>query len=181
MRGSAVCFARHSCSASISASYVMSSSPLPWFIYMREYALEVEVMRCRGCRVPHRVEHGVDAFCTSLSARAHATTLLRAHISSLRRHDRQFQKCEGILCAFVSHICLQLATSAPSSHESDADHHSSCQFLSRPDLFRQIHTHTDVRLALGWLSVLVAGGTGLYGWRVPFEQSKPGVWAGVLL
>ncbi|RPD54882.1 hypothetical protein L226DRAFT_487526 [Lentinus tigrinus ALCF2SS1-7] len=55
------------------------------------------------------------------------------------------------------------------------------RFLSRPDLFKQIHTHTDVRLALGWLSVLIAGGTGLYGWRVPFEQSKPGVWAGVLL
>ncbi|KAI0754310.1 microsomal signal peptidase 25 kDa subunit-domain-containing protein [Daedaleopsis nitida] len=55
------------------------------------------------------------------------------------------------------------------------------RFLSRPDLFKQIHTHTDVRLALGWLSVVVAGGTGLYGWRVPFEQSKPGVWAGVIL
>ncbi|KAI0760490.1 microsomal signal peptidase 25 kDa subunit-domain-containing protein [Fomes fomentarius] len=55
------------------------------------------------------------------------------------------------------------------------------RFLSRPDLFKQIHTHTDIRLALGWLSVLVAGATGLYGWRVPFEQSKPGVWAGVIL
>ncbi|TBU38726.1 microsomal signal peptidase 25 kDa subunit-domain-containing protein [Dichomitus squalens] len=55
------------------------------------------------------------------------------------------------------------------------------RFLSRPDLFKQIHTHTDVRLALGWLSVLIAGGTGLYGWRVPFEQSKPAVWAGVIL
>ncbi|KAI1794346.1 microsomal signal peptidase 25 kDa subunit-domain-containing protein [Ganoderma leucocontextum] len=55
------------------------------------------------------------------------------------------------------------------------------RFLSRPDLFKQIHTHTDVRLALGWLSVLIAGTTGLYGWRVPFEQSKPGVWAGVIL
>ena len=55
------------------------------------------------------------------------------------------------------------------------------QFLARPDLFKQIHTHTDVRLALGWLSVLVAGATGLYGWKVPFEQSKPGVWAGVIL
>ncbi|KAI0641533.1 microsomal signal peptidase 25 kDa subunit-domain-containing protein [Trametes meyenii] len=54
------------------------------------------------------------------------------------------------------------------------------RFLSRPDLFKQIHTHTDVRLALGWLSVLVAGATGLYGWRVPFEQSKPAVWIGVI-
>ncbi|KAI0631318.1 microsomal signal peptidase 25 kDa subunit-domain-containing protein [Trametes polyzona] len=55
------------------------------------------------------------------------------------------------------------------------------RFLSRPDLFKQIHTHTDVRLALGWLSVLVAGATGLYGWRVPFEQSKPAVWVGVIV
>ncbi|EIW54954.1 uncharacterized protein TRAVEDRAFT_172586 [Trametes versicolor FP-101664 SS1] len=54
------------------------------------------------------------------------------------------------------------------------------RYLSRPDLFKQIHTHTDVRLALGWLSVLVAGATGLYGWRVPFEQGKPVVWAGVI-
>ncbi|OSD05193.1 hypothetical protein PYCCODRAFT_1432946 [Trametes coccinea BRFM310] len=54
------------------------------------------------------------------------------------------------------------------------------RFLSRPDLFKQIHTHTDVRLALGWLSVLIAGATGLYGWKVPFEQSKPAVWAGVI-
>ncbi|OBZ67623.1 hypothetical protein A0H81_12268 [Grifola frondosa] len=55
------------------------------------------------------------------------------------------------------------------------------RFLSRPDLFKQIYTHTDVRLALGWLSVFVAGGTGLYGWKVDFENSKPGVWAGVIL
>ena len=68
-----------------------------------------------------------------------------------------------------------------SALDHDTDPHSLPQFLSRPELFKQIHTHTDVRLALGWLSVLVAGGTGLYGWRVPFEQSKPGVWAGVIL
>ena len=55
------------------------------------------------------------------------------------------------------------------------------QYLSRPDLFKQIHTHTDVRLGLGWLSVLVAGGTALYGYKVEFEQSKKGVWAGLIL
>ena len=55
------------------------------------------------------------------------------------------------------------------------------QFLSRPDLFNQIYTHTDVRFGLGWASVLVAGLTGLYGWKVEFEQSKPGVWAGLIL
>lgn len=55
------------------------------------------------------------------------------------------------------------------------------QYLSRPELFNQIYTHTDVRLALGWLSVFVAGGTGYYGWKVEFEESKPIVWAGVLL
>lgn len=55
------------------------------------------------------------------------------------------------------------------------------QYLSRPELFKQIHQHTDVRLALGWLSVFVAGGTGLYGYKVEFEQSKPVVWAGLIL
>ena len=55
------------------------------------------------------------------------------------------------------------------------------QYLARPDLFKQIHTHTDVRLGLGWLSVLVAGGTALYGYKVEFEQSKKGVWAGLIL
>jgi len=55
------------------------------------------------------------------------------------------------------------------------------RFLSRPDLFKQIYTHTDVRLALGWASVFVAAGTGLYGWKIDFEQSKPVVWAGLIL
>lgn len=55
------------------------------------------------------------------------------------------------------------------------------RYLARPDLFKQIHTHTDVRLGLGWLSVLVAGGTALYGYKVEFEQAKPIVWAGLIL
>ncbi|KAJ7134258.1 microsomal signal peptidase 25 kDa subunit-domain-containing protein [Mycena epipterygia] len=55
------------------------------------------------------------------------------------------------------------------------------RYLSRPELFKQIHHHTDVRLALGWLSVFVAGGTGLYGYKIEFEQSKPVVWAGLIL
>ncbi|KAJ6521391.1 signal peptidase complex subunit 2 [Mycena vulgaris] len=55
------------------------------------------------------------------------------------------------------------------------------RYLSRPELFKQIHQHTDVRLALGWLSVFVAGGTGLYGYKIEFEQSKPVVWAGLIL
>jgi signal peptidase complex subunit 2 len=54
------------------------------------------------------------------------------------------------------------------------------RFLSRPELFKQIHHHTDIRLALGWLSVLVAGGTALYGYKIEFEKSKPVVWVGVL-
>ncbi|KIL64090.1 hypothetical protein M378DRAFT_163564 [Amanita muscaria Koide BX008] len=53
------------------------------------------------------------------------------------------------------------------------------RFLSRPELFKQIHHHTDIRLALGWLSVLVAAGTALYGYKVEFEKSKPVVWVGV--
>lgn len=55
------------------------------------------------------------------------------------------------------------------------------QFLSHPDLFRQNHVHTDVRLALGWACVLVAFGTGLYGYKIEFEQAKPVVWVGVIL
>jgi len=55
------------------------------------------------------------------------------------------------------------------------------RFLSHPELFRPNYVHTDVRLALGWLSVFVAFGTGLYGWKIEFEKSKPVVWAGVIL
>ncbi|KAG8216820.1 microsomal signal peptidase 25 kDa subunit-domain-containing protein [Butyriboletus roseoflavus] len=55
------------------------------------------------------------------------------------------------------------------------------RYLSRPNLFKQIHLHTDVRLTLGWAGVLVAGVTGLYGWKVEFEQSKPAVWAGFII
>lgn len=55
------------------------------------------------------------------------------------------------------------------------------QYLSRPNLFKQIHLHTDVRLTLGWAGVLVAAVTGLYGWKVEFEQSKPAVWAGFVM
>ncbi|KAI0792293.1 microsomal signal peptidase 25 kDa subunit-domain-containing protein [Abortiporus biennis] len=55
------------------------------------------------------------------------------------------------------------------------------RFLSRPELFKQIYTHTDVRLALGWACVFVAAGTGLYGYKVEFEKSKPVVWAGLIL
>jgi signal peptidase complex subunit 2 len=55
------------------------------------------------------------------------------------------------------------------------------RFLSHPELFRPNHIHTDVRLALGWTSVFVAFGTGLYGWKIDFEKSKPVVWAGVIL
>ncbi|KAN0127392.1 Microsomal signal peptidase 25 kDa subunit (SPC25) domain containing protein [Lactarius tabidus] len=55
------------------------------------------------------------------------------------------------------------------------------RFLSRPDLFKQIHLHTDVRLALGWSGVFVAGATGFYSWRLEFEQSKPIMWIGLIV
>lgn len=55
------------------------------------------------------------------------------------------------------------------------------QYLSRPELFKQIFLHTDVRLALGWSSVLVAAGTALYGYKVEFEIAKPVVWVGLSL
>ncbi|KAL0572821.1 oxygen-dependent protoporphyrinogen oxidase [Marasmius crinis-equi] len=55
------------------------------------------------------------------------------------------------------------------------------RYLSRPELFKQIYLHTDVRLGLGWASVFVAAGTAFYGYKVEFEQSKPVVWAGLIL
>ena len=55
------------------------------------------------------------------------------------------------------------------------------QYLSRPDLFKQIHLHTDIRLGLGWLSVFVAAGTALYGYKIDFEKSKPVVTIGLVL
>ncbi|CAA7267210.1 unnamed protein product [Cyclocybe aegerita] len=55
------------------------------------------------------------------------------------------------------------------------------RYLSRPELFKQIHLHTDVRLALGWLSVFVAAGTAFYGYKVDFEKSKPVVTIGLVV
>jgi len=55
------------------------------------------------------------------------------------------------------------------------------RYLSRPELFKQIHLHTDVRLGLGWLSVFVAAGTALYGYKVDFERSKPVVSIGLVI
>jgi len=55
------------------------------------------------------------------------------------------------------------------------------RYLSRPELFNQIHLHTDVRLGLGWASVFVAAGTALYGYKIEFEKSKPVVWVGVII
>ncbi|KAF8741806.1 Microsomal signal peptidase 25 kDa subunit (SPC25), partial [Rhizoctonia solani] len=53
--------------------------------------------------------------------------------------------------------------------------------LSRPDQFKAQHTHTDVRLGLGYASVAIAAVTGLYSWKKDFEESKPMVWVGVIL
>ena len=53
--------------------------------------------------------------------------------------------------------------------------------LSQPNLFKEKHTHTDVKLLLGWASVFIAVGTAMYGWKVDFETSKPVVWIGVIL
>ena len=58
---------------------------------------------------------------------------------------------------------------------------TNLQFLSRPDLFKQQYLHTDVRLALGWAGVGVALFTGLYGWKVEFEKSKPVVGVGLIV
>jgi len=55
------------------------------------------------------------------------------------------------------------------------------KYLSRPNSFQEQHTHTDVRLALGYASVIIGGGTVFYGWRVGFEPSKTIVTIGVAL
>ncbi|KAF8306711.1 hypothetical protein DL93DRAFT_2065327 [Clavulina sp. PMI_390] len=55
------------------------------------------------------------------------------------------------------------------------------RYFSRPDQFRTRHRHTDVRLALGWASVIVAGATGYYGWKRDFDEAKPLVTVGVVL
>lgn len=52
-------------------------------------------------------------------------------------------------------------------------------YFSKPGLFAQDNTHTDVRLALGWTSAIVAGGASLYGYRIPFQESKFWVTVGV--
>ncbi|OCH89328.1 hypothetical protein OBBRIDRAFT_756696 [Obba rivulosa] len=94
--------------------------------------------------------------------------------------------------AATTHPGLNLAPSAMAREEvkvnnaSATDMKHACddalkRFLSRPELFKQIHTHTDVRLALGWASVLVSAGTGFYGYKVEFEKSKPVIWAGLIL
>jgi signal peptidase complex subunit 2 len=55
------------------------------------------------------------------------------------------------------------------------------RYLSRPELFKQIYLHTDVRLGLGWLGVFIAAGTALYGYKVDFEKSKPVVTIGLVV
>ncbi|KAG8991321.1 hypothetical protein FRB90_001393 [Tulasnella sp. 427] len=49
------------------------------------------------------------------------------------------------------------------------------------DALKRIHLHTDVRLGLGWAAVLVAAATGLYSWKISFEESRLGVFIGVTL
>jgi len=55
------------------------------------------------------------------------------------------------------------------------------KYLSRPNSFQEQHTHTDVRLALGYASVIIGGGTVFYGWKIGFEPSKTIVTIGVAL
>lgn len=46
--------------------------------------------------------------------------------------------------------------------------------------FTQIHRHTDVKLALGRLAVLIAVGTAGYSYKAGFENSKGVATAGVI-
>ncbi|BGP28011.1 signal peptidase complex subunit 2 [Rhodotorula toruloides] len=47
--------------------------------------------------------------------------------------------------------------------------------------FTRSHTHEDVRLAVGWTSVVVAAATGYYGYVTDFHESKYWVSVGVVL
>ncbi|KAF8609603.1 hypothetical protein BDV93DRAFT_602252 [Ceratobasidium sp. AG-I] len=55
------------------------------------------------------------------------------------------------------------------------------RYFSKPEQFKAQHTHTDIRLALGYAGVAIAAATGLYSWKRDFEESKPVVWVGVIL
>jgi len=56
------------------------------------------------------------------------------------------------------------------------------KYLSRPDSFQEQHTHTDVRLVLGYASVIIGGASVFYAWRRnDFEGTKPLVAVGVAL
>jgi len=56
------------------------------------------------------------------------------------------------------------------------------RYIARPDTsFSTINRHTDVRLALGWASVLVAAATAGWGYKVEFERAKTGLWIGFIL
>lgn len=55
------------------------------------------------------------------------------------------------------------------------------QFFTRPGAFTRSHVHEDVRLVLGWSSVLVALATGYHGYVKSFEESKALVTVGVLM
>ncbi|GHJ86884.1 hypothetical protein NliqN6_3286 [Naganishia liquefaciens] len=46
--------------------------------------------------------------------------------------------------------------------------------------FTEIHTHTDIKLALGWIAVLVAAGTAGYSYKYGFEQTRGIAMAGVV-
>ncbi|KAG8960838.1 hypothetical protein FRC03_006081 [Tulasnella sp. 419] len=54
------------------------------------------------------------------------------------------------------------------------------RFLSHPDRFSTINTHTDVRLGLGYANVAIAIATGLYSWKISFHESKFVVMIGVV-
>ena len=55
------------------------------------------------------------------------------------------------------------------------------QYFSRPSQFKPSHTHTDVRLVLGWTSSLLALGASFYAYKVPFQQSRQWVLLAVLV
>ncbi|KAJ3987846.1 microsomal signal peptidase 25 kDa subunit-domain-containing protein [Lentinula detonsa] len=95
--------------------------------------------------------------------------------------DREVIKVNNANVTELKNACDDAVKRVSRFYERSEFDSASSQYLSRPELFNQIHLHTDVRLGLGWASVFVAAGTAFYGYKVEFEKSKPVVWVGLIV
>lgn len=85
------------------------------------------------------------------------------------------QACDDAVRS-VSSICA--ASDCCTSTDRVCCAHLALQVLN--DLqFTQDHTHTDVKLLLGWIGVIVAAATTGWSYKYGFEATKDVVWVGV--